>query len=79
MRAHIFVIKCEEMTNETMGGPRRSGVSKRSYYIEFSHNKDFYSTREWYCKGPSPLEHDLFKNPEKYEKGWHELKEKGTL
>jgi hypothetical protein len=66
------------MTNETMGGPRRSGISKRSYYIEFSHNKDFYSTREWYCKGPSSLEHDLFKNPEKYGKRWHELK-KGTL
>jgi len=68
MRAHVFVIKCEEMTNETMGGPRRSGISKRSYYIEFSHNKDFYSTREWYCKGPSSLEHDLFKNLKNTEK-----------
>jgi hypothetical protein len=77
---HIFVIKCEEMTYESMGGPRRSGVyTKGSYYIEFSHNKDFYKNRDWNRNGPSPLENDLFKNSEKYEKRWHELKEKGTL
>jgi hypothetical protein len=77
---HIFVIKCEEMTEKTMGGLRRSSVfTKGSFYIEFSHDKDFYYKRKWHPKGPSPLEEDLFKNSEKYEKRWKELKEKGAL
>ena len=76
---HIFVIKCEEMTEESMGGLRRSAVySKGSFYIEFSHNKDFYSNRSWY-KGFSPLEKDIFQNREKYEERWRELKKKGQL
>ena len=77
---HIFVIKCEEMTDETMGGPRRSAVySKGSFYVEFSLNKEFYYKRRWYPKGPSPLEDNIFKNWEKYERRWNDLKEKGTL
>lgn len=77
---HVFAIKCEEITKDTMGGPRKSSVyNKGSFYIEFSHNKKFYYERNWYPKGPTPLEDDIFKNQEKYEKRWEKLKEKGTL
>ncbi|MEN3062214.1 MAG: hypothetical protein ABC595_03815 [Candidatus Methanosuratincola petrocarbonis] len=83
---HVFVIKSEEMTEETMGGPRSSGVNSRSFYLEFSHDKNFYDKRPWpkddkrpEHKKCSPLEKDLFKNREKYEKRWEELKERGTL
>lgn len=77
---HIFVVKCEEMNEKTMGGLRKSGVyTKGSYYIEFSHDENFYYKRRWHPNGPSPLEEDLFKNREKYEKRWSELKRKGEL
>lgn len=77
---HIFVIKSEEMTEDTMGGLRKSGVDpKGSYYIEFSHNENFYYRRSWHPRGPSPLEEDLFKNRDKYQKRWEKLQEKGWL
>jgi len=76
---HIFVIKREEMTEEAMGGLRKSGVAKESFYIEFSHNENFYYKRSWHPYGPSKLEKDIFENREKYQKIWMELKEKGTL
>lgn len=77
---HIFVIRCDEITEDSLGGPRKSAVyTKGSYYIEFSHNKKFYHKRKWHRKGPSKLEKDIFENREKYEKRWKELKEKGTL
>ncbi|MEM4204295.1 MAG: hypothetical protein QXS54_09535 [Candidatus Methanomethylicaceae archaeon] len=76
---HIFVLKCEEMTNQSMGGKRPSPVNKSSYYIEFSENRKFYYKREWYPKGPAPLEKELHKNMKEYEARWEELKEKGYL
>ena len=77
---HILVIKCEEMTKDSLGGLRSSALySKGSFYIEYSHNREFYYRRRWYPKGPSPLEEDIFKNRDKYEERWFELKEKGML
>jgi len=92
---HIFVIKCEEMTEDTMGGLRTSALyNKGSFFIEYSDEKDFYSSRKWGYpisehsskeRGskekpkPSPLEEDLFNNPGKYKERWEELKEKGML
>jgi hypothetical protein len=92
---HIFVIKCEEMTIDTMGGLRTSALyNKGSFFIEYSHEKDFYSSRKWGYPisehsskersskekpKPSPLEEDLFNNPEKYKERWKELREKGML
>jgi len=63
-----------------LGGLRSSALySKGSFYIEYSHNREFYYRRRWYPKGPSPLEEDIFKNRDKYEERWFELKEKGML
>lgn len=77
---HIFVIKCEEMTERTMGGKRKSGVfTKGSFYLEYSHDRNFYFKRKWWPKGPSPLEEDIFDNRELYERRWGELKRKGML
>jgi len=92
---HIFVIRCEEMTEDTMGGLRTSALyNKGSFFIEYSHEKDYHSSRRWGYPisehrskkrsskekpEPSPLEKDLSNNPEKYEKRWDELKEKGML
>ncbi|MEM2094359.1 MAG: hypothetical protein QXI32_03580 [Candidatus Bathyarchaeia archaeon] len=65
----IFVVKCEEMTEKSMGGFRCSSVyTKGSFYIEFSRNMDFYCKRSRHPKGPSPLEEDIFKNQTKYKK-----------
>ncbi|MCW4047343.1 MAG: hypothetical protein NWE99_07255 [Candidatus Bathyarchaeota archaeon] len=76
----IFVVKSEEMTEESMGGLRGSSVyGEGSFYIEFSRNKDFYYKRHWHPKGPSPLEKDIFQNREKYERRWEELKKKGQI
>jgi hypothetical protein len=76
---HIFVIKCEEMNEEKMGGERRSSVYTRgSFYIEFSYDKEFYFRRKWF-KGFSPLEEKLFNDREEYEKRWSQLKERGIL
>ncbi|MEM3434047.1 MAG: hypothetical protein QXP27_07725, partial [Candidatus Methanomethyliaceae archaeon] len=66
-------------TNQSMGGTRPSPVNKSSYYIEFSKNRKFYYKREWYPKGPAPLEKELHKNMKEYEARWEELKEKGYL
>ncbi|MEM0314100.1 MAG: hypothetical protein QXQ41_06105 [Candidatus Bathyarchaeia archaeon] len=77
---HVFVVKCEEMTEAEMGGKRRSSVyTKGSYFIEFSHNKEFYFKRKWWPCGFSPLEEKLFKNRKLYEKRWNYLKENGIL
>lgn len=77
---HVFVIKREEMTKERMGGERRSSVyTKGSFFIEFSHSYEFYFKRKWWPFGPSPLEEELFKYREIYEKRWNQLKESGIL
>ena len=75
----IFVVKSEEMTEESMGGLRGSSVyAAGSFYIEFSRNENFYCKRSWH-KGPSPLEKDIFQNQAKFESRWEELKSKGCL
>jgi len=77
---HIFVIKCKEMNEAEMGGKRKSGVyTKGSFFIEFSHNKEFYFKRKWWPRGFSPLEEKLFKHCELYQKRWDQLKENGIL
>lgn len=76
---HIFVIKCEEMSEEAMGGKRNSGVVKDCYYLEYSEDREFYEKRGWWPKGPSPLEDDISKDPEKYESRWDVLKERGEF
>ena len=75
---HIFVIKCEEMTEEAMGGKRDSGVARDSFYIEYSQDKQFYFRRRWWPKGPSPLEGELLENRIKYEERWSQLKRWGS-
>lgn len=77
---HIFIIKCEEMTMAEMGGKRRSSVyTGGSFFIEFSHDKEFYFKRKWWPHGFTPLEEKLFKHPEVYQKRWNQLKENGIL
>ncbi|MEM3539102.1 MAG: hypothetical protein QXM29_04945, partial [Nitrososphaerales archaeon] len=76
---HVFVIECKEMNKKEMGGKRRSGVYNEGFYIEFSHDKEFYFRRKWWPNGFSPLEEKLFKDREKYEKRWSQLKERGIL
>ncbi len=63
-----------------MGGKRKSGVfTKGSFYLEYSHDRNFYFKRKWWPKGLSPLEEDIFDNRELYEHRWGELKRKGML
>jgi hypothetical protein len=69
-------------------------VQQRKLLFEYSHEKDFYSSRKWGYPisehsfkersskekpKPSPLEEDLFNNPGKYKERWKELREKGML
>jgi len=76
---HVFVIKCEEMTKTEMGGKRRSPVGSRgSFFIEFSHDKNFYFKRKG-SPGFSPLEEKLFRHQELYKKRWNQLIKKGVL
>lgn len=77
---HIFILKLNEMTEELMGGSRRSAVSsRRSFFIEFSENRDFYYKRKWHPRGPSPLEESLFTNGIRHRARWKELKLKGSI
>jgi len=77
---HVFVLKCEEMTHDSMGGLRRSGLSSRgSYYIEYSEDCDYYHKRRWHPEGPSKVEKALYDGSIDHKKRWEELKKTGVL
>lgn len=77
---HIFVISLDEMTEYSMGGKRKSAVfTKKSFFIEFSENEDFYHKRKWHPQRPSALEESLFRNSKEHEMRWRKLKKNGLL
>jgi hypothetical protein len=76
---HIFVMECDEIKSKMGRKKRRTALSKKGFYIEFSEDKNFYGMRKWCQNGRSPLEELLFKHESKYRKRWEMLKEKGDL
>jgi len=76
---HVFVLKIDEMTKETMVENRKSSLgSKDSYFIEYSANEDFYTSRKWHPFGPSTIEEHLF-NRKLHEERWFQLIENGKI
>lgn len=75
---NIFVLKCDEMNQNTMGGKRKSVVTnKGSYYIEYSTNPDFYFERNWH-KGKSDVE-TLLQDHLIHKTRWNKLVQNGEI